>query len=132
MLMPPTETKNIDFINVNLNNFDLYGVLKNKRYTLTALDNLYKFNQEYLTAIHEIEKGNEDFDYYPYHSKIASLSNHITNNLIIQNPEELNQFLSLIRISTRLLRKSLENNDLETLETSLSTLEYNINLLNII
>ena len=44
--MPPTEIKNINFNNVNLNNFDLYCVLKNKRYTLTALDNLYKYNQE--------------------------------------------------------------------------------------
>ena len=130
--MPPTEIKNINFNNVNLNNFDLYCVLKNKRYTLTALDNLYKYNQEYLTAIHEIEKDNEEFDYYPYHSKIASLSNKMTNKLIIQNSEELNKFLSLIRISTRLLKKSLENNDLETLEISLSTLEYNINLLNIL
>lgn len=131
MLMAPTETKNYDFNNVNLENFDLYGVLKHKRYTLTALDNLYKFNQDYLTAIHNMEKNNETFDYVPIHSRIASLSNNVTNNLIIKNSDELNKFLSLIRISTRLLRKSVVNNDLETLEASLSTLEYNVKLLNL-
>lgn len=67
--MIPTETKGYDFNNVNLKNFDLFGVLKNKRYTLTALDNFYKFNQEYLTAIHELNKSNKTFNYEPYHSK---------------------------------------------------------------
>jgi len=129
--LTPTEIKNQDFKNINLKNFELYNLLKNKRYTLTALDNLYKYNQEYLMTLHKMEEGDDSFDYEPYHSRIAVLSDKITNTLNIKNLEDLNKFLSLIRISTRLLRKSAENKDLETMDVSLSTLEQNINLLTI-
>lgn len=128
--MTPIGTKNQDFDNINLKNYDIYTLLKNKRYTLTALDNLYKYNQEYLIALHNLEENDEYFDYEPYHAKIAKISNKITNNLNIKNSDELNKFLSLIRISMRLLRKSIDNKDLETLDVSFYTLEENIEQLN--
>ncbi|MBR0472558.1 MAG: hypothetical protein IJI98_07670 [Methanosphaera sp.] len=120
-----------DFTNVNLKNFDLYGVFKHKRYTLTALDNLYKFSQEYLTALHDMKKKDEGFDYEPYHSRVAYFSNNVTHNLNISNLEDLNKFLSIIRISKRLLNKSITTQDFECLQTSFSTLEYNLEQLNI-
>ncbi|RAP49025.1 MAG: hypothetical protein BZ136_04095 [Methanosphaera sp. rholeuAM74] len=121
-----------EFNNIKLGNFDLCKLLKYRRYTLTALDNLYRFNQEYLMAIHSLEENNEEFDYEPYHSRILLFSNNVTEKLSIHSIDELNQFLSLIKVSDRLLKKGIASNDLECVETSFSTLEYNMKLLNIL